>query len=74
MNRTQTLRKLLAVGELRRHDMDHIMGGEPIDITNAFTELNQAGEIVRYRPAKDVDTFYRLTDVARAVAFSQGLN
>lgn len=72
MNRTNTLRKLLAVGELRRHDIEKIMGGDPVTIANAFSELHQAGEIVRYRPAKDIDTFYRLKDAGRAAAFSRG--
>ena len=44
-SRAQTLRKLLALGELHRSEIDHAMGGDKPATQLALEELIQAGEV-----------------------------
>jgi uncharacterized protein with ACT and thioredoxin-like domain len=70
MNRVDTLRKLLAVGELHRSQIDLIMGGDKTEITHAMDELRRNDEI-RMIPIAAGVQLCQLTDLARARAFAQ---
>lgn len=69
MSRAPVLRKLLAVGELTRQEIENAMGGEPSDVAAAISALRATGEIVYVRDGRQ-QTYYRLTDAARASAFT----
>lgn len=71
MSRTEALRKLLAVGEMCRQEIEVVMGGESMDVANAISALRASGEIVYVRDGRQ-QTFYRLTDQSRAMAFAGG--
>lgn len=68
MTRAEALRKLLAIGELCRQEIERIMGGEQSEIAGALSDLRASGELVHVRDGRQ-QTFYRLTDDARARAF-----
>lgn len=68
MNRTEALRKLLAIGSLCRQEIENIMGGELSEVDSAISTLRASGEIVYVRDGRQ-QTFYRLTHEARARAF-----
>lgn len=68
MTRAEALRKLLAIGELCRLEIENVMGGESSEVAGAISALRASGEIVYVRDGRQ-QTFYRLTDEARARAF-----
>lgn len=68
LTRTSALRKLLAIGELCRQEIERIMGGEQSEVAGALSDLRASGELVYVRDGRQ-QTFYRLTDDARARAF-----
>ena len=68
MTRAEALRKLLAIGALCRQEIENVMGGEPAEVAGAISTLRARGEIVYVRDGRQ-QTFYRLTDEARARAF-----
>lgn len=68
LTRTNALRKLLAIGELCRQEIERIMGGEQSEVAGALSDLRASGELVYVRDGRQ-QTFYRLTDDARARAF-----
>lgn len=68
MTRTEALRKLLALGSLYRDEIFTAMGGEPAEVAGAISTLRARGELVYVRDGRQ-QTFYRLTDEARARAF-----
>lgn len=68
LTRTNALRKLLAIGELCRQEIERIMGGEQSEVACALSDLRASGELVYVRDGRQ-QTFYRLTDDARARAF-----
>lgn len=70
MSRTDTLRKLLAIGELHRSQIDIAMGGDKTEITHALAELMRNGE-VRMVPLAAGVQLCQLTDAARARAFAE---
>lgn len=68
MSRTHTLRKLLALGELCRPEIEQVMGGCRVEVANAMTELHMSGDALRVKDGRQ-QTYFRLTDAARAAAF-----
>lgn len=68
LTRTNALRKLLAIGELCRQEIERVMGGEQSEVAGALSDLRASGELVYVRDGRQ-QTFYRLTDDARARAF-----
>lgn len=69
MSRTEALRKLLAIGELHRSEIDDAMGGDKSEITHALAELMRSGEVRMVSSGYGVQVC-RLTDTARVRAFS----
>lgn len=68
MNRAETLRKLLALGDLCRQEVEQIMGGDRIQTINALADLHNAGDLLYVKNGRQ-QTYFRLTDEARASAF-----
>lgn len=69
MTRTEALRKLLAIGELNRPEIERIMGGDRIQTVNALAELHTAGDLLYVKDGRQ-QVYFRLTDEARAAAFA----
>lgn len=69
MNRTKALRKLLALGELNRPEIERIMGGDRLQTINALAELHMAGDLLYVKDGRQ-QVYFRLTDEARASAFA----
>lgn len=68
MGRTDVLRKLLALGELCRQEIDATMGGDLASVAYALSTLRARGELVYIRDGR-MQTYFRLTEEARAKAF-----
>jgi hypothetical protein len=68
MNRSEALRKLLAIGEMCRQEIETAMGGDSAEVARAISTLRARGELLYVRDGRQ-QTFYRLTDEARAKAF-----
>ena len=71
MTRAEALRKLLAIGELRLPEIEVVMGGSRAELAAAMQTLRAGGELLYVRDGRQ-QTFYRLTDQARAAAFAGG--
>lgn len=69
MTRTEALRKLLAIGELNRHELERIMGGDKLQIDDSLAELHTAGDLLYVKDGRQ-QVYFRLTDEARAAAFA----
>ncbi len=63
--RTETLRKLLSIGELTRCEMVKIMGGHEYEVADSLMELRGAGHVKIVRDGRQ-QQFYRITDEANA--------
>lgn len=68
MTRAEALRKLLAIGELCRQEIESVMGGDQSEVADAICQLRLNDELMYVRDGRQ-QTFYRLTDEARARAF-----
>lgn len=73
MTRAEALRKLLAIGELCRQEIEAVMGGSRAEVACAMQTLRVSGELLHVRDGRQ-QIFYRLTDQAQAVAFVGGAN
>lgn len=71
MTRVDALRKLLAVGELCLTEIELAMGGDRAEMAGALQALRASGELVYVRDGRQ-QTYYRLTNEARAAAFAAG--
>ena len=71
MTRTDTLRKLLAIGEMCLSEIELAMGGSRAEVAGAIQALRSDGELVYVRDGRQ-QTYYRLTDQSRAAAFAGG--
>lgn len=69
MTRTESIRKLLALGDLYRPDLEIIMGGDKLQIDDALAELHTAGDLLYVKDGRQ-QVYFRLTDEARAAAFA----
>lgn len=69
MTRTEALRKLLALGELCRQELEKTMGGDHQQIGDALAELHTAGDLLYVKDGRQ-QVYFRLTDEARAAAFA----
>lgn len=70
MTRLEALRKLLALGELCRPEIEQVMGGDRIAVVNALSELHMSGDVLYVRDGRQ-QTYFRLTDSAMRSAFQQ---
>lgn len=68
MNRVNALRKLLAVGDLHRSEIDIAMGGDRLTTEDALAELTKSGEVKRVSSGYGV-LMFRLTESARVRVF-----
>jgi hypothetical protein len=65
MSRVNALRKLLAVGDLHRSEIDAAMGGDRFATEDALSELTKSGEVKRISSGYGV-TMFQLTEPSRA--------
>ena len=68
MSRVNALRKLLAVGDLHRSEIDIAMGGDKLTTEDALAELTKSGEVKRISSGYGV-LMFRLTEPSRGRAF-----
>lgn len=68
MSRLDALKKLLALGELCRPEIEQVMGGDRIELVNAMAELHASGDVLYVKDGRQ-QTYLRLTDAAIASAF-----
>ena len=70
MTRIETLRKLLALGELHRSEIDLAMGGDKSEIAQALADLMRFGDVVVATGDYGMRV-YRLTAQASTKAYAE---
>ncbi len=70
MTRIETLRKLLALGDLHRSEIDLAMGGDKASIAQALSDLMRFGDVVVATGDHGMRV-YRLTQQAQSKTYAE---